>query len=373
MVALIGLIGFVLVPASIIYFLIGLFKKDSGKKQKALKMLALGVVMFMVGYVFHESKPETADKTVAGTKQEMKQEEKQQPKQQQKTEVKEEPKLEVKKEVKQEVKQKSSGFFSSLFGGNSREATPITDELLQKYIIWAQKHRLQKNELKDVLAQLDKIVDLKRLEIDEMDYGEWSRFYMKSLPGESAYEYPLYVLARRDKSGKFVIQNVHIRCNEGIFYLYDTTPGAKSIGIELKEPPIEVEKLFVTEEDREAFRKVIENSPADFKTLKFERDCYTPSWLIKLNDDKNIGNSLGDKFYSYVPLIGYAAIYSKEVKYYGGSEKQYLALVQWFKASDRSRHDKVLIFKNISPDENQFTIQWKGCNHLAPTMTPFKF
>ena len=368
MVALIGLIGFVLVPASIIYFLIGLFKKDSGKKQKALKMLALGVVMFMVGYVFHESKPETADKTVAGTKQEMKQEEKQQPKQQQKPEIKEEPKPEVKPEVKQK---KKSGFFSSLFGGSSREATPITDELLQKYIFWAQKHRLQKEELKDALVQLDKIVDLNRLEIDEMDYGNWSRFYMKSLPGESAYKYPLLVLARRNNSGKFVLENVHIETNEGYFYLYDT------IGRDMKEPPIDVEKLFVTEEDRKAFRKVIENSSADFKELKFERDCYTPSWLIKLGDDKNLGNNLGDKFYSYVPLIGYAAIYSKEAKYYGGSEKQYLALVQWFKASDRSRHDKVLYFENIRPDENRFTnplvMQWKGFNHLAPSMIPFKF
>ena len=116
MAAVVGSIGMLLIPIALIMFVIGLFKKSPNLKSKALKCFGLGLVLFIVGGIFHDSTPKDKNEAkLQATNQVTKQEEKkdvvpkaevkQEEKKETKQETKEKPESEPQKGVKPEEKQ----------------------------------------------------------------------------------------------------------------------------------------------------------------------------------------------------------------------------------------------------------------------------
>ena len=346
-------IGLLAIAIAVITLLLGIFKKKPETRLKSYKLFGIAIFLLISGFIIFGVYRDPTSTANNRTKQEVKQEEKQvtpkeetheiklKPKKEETQEIKLKPKKEEIPEVKQVTKKKSKGFFSSLFGGNGRESTPITDEYLEQYKFLAQRYELQKDELKEVLTQFDKCVDLKRIVVENKVYD---KIYISSLPGEVenrrfSFQYAIFPNA----SGKNILFDIALNDNGSKFKLYD-------IRKKMTEPPIDIQDLFVTEEDCKALRKSIEKDFGDLKNetllkgvdlskLKLEKELFGVSWVMK-NDDKD--NLISD-FYNYTPLVGYGGIYSFEKSYYGGSNKEYYAIGRWFKAKDKTPYDKVMV------------------------------
>ena len=148
MAAVVGSIGMLLIPIALIMFVIGFFKKSPNLKSKALKCFGLGLVLFIVGGIFHDSTPKDKNEAkLQATNQVTKQEVKQEPKQQVKEETQNIASQSV---VEPDVKKK--------------EATPITNEILEKYKEnIAMQFKLKKDEYVDLLTNLKREKDIKQL------------------------------------------------------------------------------------------------------------------------------------------------------------------------------------------------------------------
>ena len=376
-------IGLFITAIAVILLLLGIFKKRPATRVKAYKLFGAAALLVISGVVivgvYHD--PNSASNT--RPQREEQQEEKQvaqkeetheiklKPKKEESQEIKPEPKKEESQEVKQVTKKKSKGFFSSFFGGNGRESTPITDEHLEQYKFLAQRYELQKDELKDILTQFDKCVDLKRIVVENKVYD---KIYVCSLPGEVENRFYFQYAIFPNASGKKVLFDIALSHNGSKFKLYD-------IRKKLTEPPIDVQDLFVTEEDCKALRESTEKDFGDLKNekllqgvdlskLKLEKELFGVSWVMK-NDDKD---NLVSDFYNYTPLVGYGGIYSFEKSFYGGSNKQYYAIGRWFKAKDKTPYEKVMV--KIAYDNSNgadFVLRKEGILHINGFMNLIKY
>ena len=319
MAAVVGSIGMLLIPIALIMFVIGLFKKSPNLKSKALKCFGLGLVLFIVGGIFHDSTPKDKNETNLQvtnqvTKQEEKKEVKQEPKQEDKVET---PNITSQPVVESDVKK--------------REATPITNEILEKYKEnIAMQFKLKKDEYVDLLTKLDEFVDLKRYEVRDQNGYLWH--YVNSLPDEIPFNYIVYYELNEDqKTGQIVLQQLSIKPSSddhnGI-RLYERN-GKNNI-------KTNINNLFITKKDIEKFRTVLQSKYSGVKELK----GVDPKKIQPVGEYFAV-KVFQDQKESYA-VFGYMHVVRYDKEYYGGSDKCYCKIMTTFDSRNRYSPNRII-------------------------------
>ncbi len=258
-------------------------------------------------------------------------------------------------------------------------ATEISDKDLAPFKELAQKYKLKKDELIDVLSTLMKLCNFQRLRPYvrsgvATDSNVWS---IISLPNEVRDEWPIYIDIEKDeKTGRNVLKSVAFgkeKEDKGPLgeggYLYYPAYG-------ITKPFFNIDDLFITKEKYEKMRKSIEAQYSNVKELKgipankikFEQDIFGVNWLERIILSNLDGSNRKDtgkyKQTSYTrqyrdfthpikPIFVYGTVVSYEEEYYGGKDKRYVQIAALFDSNDLSIKSPVQAF-DVSSTKDPF-------------------